>query len=106
MFYGDDEVDRRDLKSIFSRIQLKDLSGTVAQKEPLMTSDAVAGELEALPKAARPYPERIVNGNTAAPGRAVSPRQVGDGRDMQDPTPSSLGGRRWPHSCRQARQQK
>ena len=50
-----------------------------------MASCVVAGELEASPEAARPYPERVGDFDVPAAGGAVRQRQGGVGRDSQEP---------------------
>jgi hypothetical protein len=75
------------------------LSRAVSQEEqPGGTSCVVAGELEASPEAARPYPKGVRDFDIPAVGGAV--RQGGVGRDSKEPIPGASGmdlSRRWLH---------
>ena len=73
------------------------LSRVVSQEEqPGRTSCVVAGELEALPEATRPYPKGVRDFDIPAVGGAVS--QGCFGRDTKEPIPGAgsmdLGRRR------------
>lgn len=70
--HGDVEANGGISKVVICPICAKDLSSTIAPEESWRLSGVVAGKLEALPEAARIYPEGVEEFGVPAAGAAVS----------------------------------
>lgn len=67
MSHGTEEANGRGINYITVRTEVSDLSGTISKKESGRLGGVVAGELEALTKAVRPYPEGVGDVDTPTP---------------------------------------